>query len=56
MRNIGLMVHNTTKPLRKDTKLTEIRREVEEKQIDERTILRRTTIEEIEIRKNDDDK
>lgn len=53
MRNVGLMVHNTTKPLRKSEKQI-VKKEVEEKQIDETTIIRRTTIEEIEVRKGDD--
>lgn len=53
MRNVGLMVHNTTKPLRKSEKQI-VKKEVEEKQIDKTTIIRRTTIEEIEVRKGDD--
>ena len=55
MRNVGLMAHNTTKPLRKDkSEKTIVNKEVEEKQVDEKTIIRRTTIEEIEIRKSDE--
>lgn len=56
MRNVGLMVHNTTKPLRKEKKdkKTIVNKTVEEKQVDDKTIIRRTTIEEIEIRSGDD--
>ena len=53
-RNVGLTVHNVKKPI-KDHKAsqpkTEVtKREVEEEQVDENITLRRTTIEEIEMK------
>ena len=51
-QNAGLMIHHAVKPLKK-SKPTVVKKEVEEKQVNETTILRRTTIEEIEIRNND---
>lgn len=51
-RNTGLMVHHAIKPLRKD-KRTVVRKEVEEKKISETVTLRRTTIEEIEVKGQD---
>lgn len=48
-RNTGLALHEVIKPLPNTTK-QELKRETEEKQINETMILRRTTIEEIEIR------
>ena len=54
-RNTGLMIHHAIKPLRKGNKQV-VKKTVEEEQIDETTILRRTTIEEVEVRKaNRDD-
>lgn len=54
-RNTGLMLHNIAKPIRDDKQASE-KREVarctEEKQVDESTILRRTTIDEIEVRRD----
>jgi hypothetical protein len=52
--NVGLMFHNAIKPLKsgKDkSEKTVVKKTVEEEQVDETTILRRTTIEEIEIKK-----
>jgi hypothetical protein len=53
-RNLGLTVHNVKKPIKdhKDAQATTevTKREVEEEQIDENITLRRTTIEEIEMK------
>ncbi len=49
-RNTGLMIHNAIEPLRKKKK-TVTKKTVEEERVNETTILRRTTIEEIEVRK-----
>ena len=58
-RNTGLMIHHAIKPLRRkkneDTDTRIISRKVEEERVDESTVLRRTTIEEIEIKKPRDD-
>lgn len=53
-RNIGLTVHNVKKPI-KDHKAAQnttqvTKREVEEEKIDDNITLRRTTIEEIEMK------
>ena len=48
-RNVGLMVHNVKHPDRSERQV--IRKDVEEKQVDEKVTLRRTTIEEIEVKK-----
>jgi len=52
MRQIGLIVHNLVKPVKDqpDGARIEKSRKVEEEQIDENVTLRRTTIEEIEIK------
>ncbi len=47
-RNAGLMIHHTIHPAKTNRK--EVKRTVEEKRVGPTTILRRTTIEEIEIR------
>jgi len=49
-RNTGLMIHNVIHP--EDTKTHEVNKTVEEKQVSEKVTLRRTTIEEIEIKKD----
>ena len=52
-RNLGLTVHNMTKPIKdhKRSATTEVtKREIEEQKIDENITLRRTTIEEIELK------
>lgn len=54
-RNTGLMVHHLTKMPDSGTKKKEVNRQVEEKQVDEKMILRRTTIDEVEYRKGDDE-
>ncbi len=53
--NVGLMIHNATKPLRKSDKQV-LKKTVEEEKVNETTTLRRTTIEEIEIRKDRSEK
>lgn len=53
-RNAGLMVHGIKQPIKDDAKArgtTHVtKREVEEKKIDEHITLRRTVIEEIEMK------
>lgn len=53
-RNVGLTIHNVKKPIqdhKAEQGTTEVtKREVEEEQIDENITLRRTTIEEIEMK------
>lgn len=51
-RNLGLMIHNIRHPDAAERKVT--KHEVEEKR-EGNVVLRRTTIEEIEIRKTDRD-
>ncbi len=46
-RNTGLMIHHATHPAKKKTQI--VRHETQEKQVNETTTLRRTTIEEIEV-------
>lgn len=53
-RNLGLTVHNVKQPI-KDDKAERgskqvVKKEVEEEQIDENITLRRTTIEEVEMK------
>ena len=48
-RNMGLMIHHTLKPVKKSERQV-LSKTVEEEQVDERITLRRTTIEEVEIR------
>ncbi|MEM9346734.1 MAG: hypothetical protein AAGB26_08965 [Planctomycetota bacterium] len=58
-RNLGLTVHNVAKPIRDDaaerSKTQVVKKEVEEEQIDENITLRRTTIEEIEMKPSSDE-
>jgi hypothetical protein len=49
-RNLGLMIHNVRNPDAGQSRVTPVRKSVEEQQITPTTILRRTTIEEVEIR------
>ena len=53
-RNVGLAVHNVKQPIKdhKDArgKTEVVKKEIEEEQIDENITLRRTTIEEIEMK------
>ena len=48
-RNTGLMIHHAVKPANESSR-TEVKRTVEEKKISPTTTLRRTTIEEVEIK------
>jgi len=48
-RQSGLMIHHVIKPVDKQ----EVSRKVEQKKVSDKVTLRRTTIEEIEIRKDD---
>lgn len=52
-RNTGLMIHNAIKPLKRSDKKV-VKKQVEEERLNETTILRRTTIEEIEVKKKED--
>lgn len=52
-RNLGLMVHNIQHPHGPVDKKV-VNKTVEEKQVDEKTTLRRTVIEEIEVRREAD--
>lgn len=53
-RNLGLTVHNVAKPIKDDAAergtTQVVKKEVEEEQIDENITLRRTTIEEVEMK------
>lgn len=52
MREFGLILHHLFKPVQKDeSRKHEVSRKVEEEQVDESVTLRRTTIEEVEIKK-----
>ncbi len=46
-RETGLMIHHITRPV---SRTQEVNRKVEEKKINQTTTLRRTTIDEIEVR------
>lgn len=50
-RNMGLMVHNIRNPDGAEVQKTVTQKSVEEKKINETTTLRRTVIEEVEIKK-----
>ena len=58
-RNLGLAVHNVKQPIKEDAEQRDpkqvVKHEVEEKQIDENITLRRTTIEEIEMKPGADE-
>ncbi len=49
-RHAGLTIHHIVKPVRSDTRRHEVRRDVEESHPEPGVTLRRTTIEEVEIR------
>ena len=51
-RNVGLMFHNIQHPDGPVEKMV-VNKTVEEKKVDETTTLRRTTIDEIEIKKSE---
>lgn len=48
-RNTGLMVHNIIHPDKDESQTTQVRHDVQEKQVDPQVTLRRTTIEEIQL-------
>jgi len=52
-RNMGLMVHHTLKPVKQSDKQV-LSKTTEEKKIDKNITLRRTTIEEVEIRRENE--
>lgn len=52
-RNAGLMVHNIKGGGEAGTQKKEVSRQTEEQKLDERTTLRRTTIDEIEVKRKD---
>ena len=58
-RNVGLAVHNVKQPIKDDAaergNTQVVKKEVEEEQVDENITLRRTTIEEIEIKPGADE-
>ena len=53
-RNLGLTVHNVKQPIKEDaaerTTTKVVKKEVEEEKVDDNITLRRTTIEEIEMK------
>jgi hypothetical protein len=52
-RNAGLMVHNIKQPAQQQgTKKKEVSRQTEEQKLDEKTTLRRTTIDEVEVKRD----
>ena len=54
-RNTGLMIHNAITPVREDQKgRHEVKRTVQEQQVSPTVTLRRTTIEEVEIKQDRD--
>ena len=50
-RNAGLTIHHIVKPIRSDAHKREVNRKVEQKKIDDKVTLRRTTIDEIELKR-----
>ena len=55
-RNTGLMIHHVVKPVGQSTKQTHtVNKKVEQKQVGPNMTLRRTTIDEIEIRQPTDE-
>jgi hypothetical protein len=54
-RNLGLMIHHARHPDAPSTGSQVLRHEVHEKKIDETTTLRRTVIEEIEVKRRPED-
>jgi hypothetical protein len=51
-RNAGLMVHNVKNAGGETSKKKEVSRQTEEKKLDEKTTLRRTTIDEVEVKRD----
>lgn len=54
-RDAGLMVHHIIKPMRSDKNRKEINRSTDERKLNENVTLRRTTIDEIEIKRDEHD-
>jgi hypothetical protein len=52
-RNTGLMIHHVTKPVKGETHV--VSKETQEKKVSDTVTLRRTTIEEIEVKPAKDD-
>ena len=52
-RNAGLTIHHIVKPIKSDSQKREVNRKVEEKKVNGKLTLRRTTIDEIEVRPDD---
>jgi len=48
MRNTGLLIHHTVKPMKKGDKQV-VSKKVEEEKVNDKVTIRRTTIEEVEI-------
>ena len=53
-RHTGLMIHQAMKPVGAKTRKKEINRTVEEKKISPTVTLRRTTIEEVEFKQDEE--
>jgi len=53
-RNMGLMIHNVKHPSGQKSDKQVVSREVEEEQLNDKVTLRRTTIEEVEIKRDGD--
>ncbi|MFA9477311.1 hypothetical protein ACERK3_03270 [Phycisphaerales bacterium AB-hyl4] len=51
-RQTGLTIHHIVKPVKDDNRKRELNRKVEEKKVNDSVTLRRTTIDEIEIRQD----
>ena len=56
MHNTGLMIHHVVKPIKKDSDKKVVSKTVEEEKVNDKVILRRTTIEEVEIKRDDEAK
>jgi hypothetical protein len=56
-RNAGLMVHNISNQSKQapEKKKKEVSRQTEEQKLDEKTTLRRTTIDEVEVKRDSDE-
>ncbi len=52
MHNTGLMIHHVVKPIKSDSKKQVVKKTVEEEKVNDKVILRRTTIEEVEIKRD----
>ena len=53
-RNAGLMIHHIRKPVGMGSRKQVVNRTIEEKTLSKTTTLRRTTIDEIEVKQDDD--